>query len=199
MVMEHFWQNIPNYFTSPDSYTWMATAAAERGWNTIVIVGVYKGACAAYMAVELDHLGCDPKCKIDLVDHFENSSQQETESNLAPVAHRIGKIHRCLSWDGASFYADNSVDCVYIDAGHDYASVSRDIDAWGPKVRPGGVIGGHDYREYSHGGTVFGVIQAVKERGLDKREGFRIWPGIDYGGDSGMVGEKWPTWIVDKW
>jgi len=36
-------------------------------------------------------------------------------------------------------------DFVYIDAAHDYASVSADIQAWLPLVKVGGIIAGHDY------------------------------------------------------
>jgi glycosyltransferase involved in cell wall biosynthesis len=33
----------------------------------------------------------------------------------------------------------------YIDADHRYESVVSDIQAWWPKVRPGGILSGHDY------------------------------------------------------
>jgi len=42
-------------------------------------------------------------------------------------------------------FADGSLDLVYIDAAHDYASVRADTDAWWSKVKGGGVLSGHDY------------------------------------------------------
>jgi hypothetical protein len=36
-------------------------------------------------------------------------------------------------------------DLVFIDANHEYMHVKRDILAWLPKVRPGGLLAGHDY------------------------------------------------------
>ena len=42
-------------------------------------------------------------------------------------------------------FADASVDWVHLDARHDYASVKADIQAWLPKVRPGGWLSGDDY------------------------------------------------------
>ena len=37
------------------------------------------------------------------------------------------------------------VDMVFVDGGHDYESVRLDIEAWVPKVRPGGIVAFHDY------------------------------------------------------
>jgi predicted O-methyltransferase YrrM len=47
--------------------------------------------------------------------------------------------------DAARHFADESLDFVYIDACHLYAAVQADIDAWLPKIKPGGAIGGHDF------------------------------------------------------
>ena len=45
---------------------------------------------------------------------------------------------------------DDSLDLVFIDADHTAAWVQKDLDAWVPKVRPGGVIAGHDYGSHTH-------------------------------------------------
>ena len=55
-------------------------------------------------------------------------------------------------------FSNASVDFVYIDADHRYSAVKADILAWLPKVKPGGWIGGHDYRW-----RFKGVIRAVDE------------------------------------
>lgn len=36
-------------------------------------------------------------------------------------------------------------DLVFIDGPHTYANVRQDILAWQPKVRPGGIVSGHDF------------------------------------------------------
>lgn len=58
----------------------------------------------------------------------------------------------------ANQFSDNSVDFVYIDAKHDYNSVSEDITAWFPKVKFGGIIGGHDFDSAEDN---YGVMRAV--------------------------------------
>lgn len=44
-------------------------------------------------------------------------------------------------------FSDASVDWVHLDARHDYSSVKADIQAWLPKVKPGGWLSGDDYDE----------------------------------------------------
>lgn len=47
--------------------------------------------------------------------------------------------------EAAKLVADGSLDFVFIDADHSYEGCKRDIEAWFPKVRSGGMVAGHDY------------------------------------------------------
>ena len=40
---------------------------------------------------------------------------------------------------------DASVDVVYFDADHSRQGLARDLAAWSPKVKPGGLLCGHDF------------------------------------------------------
>ena len=65
-----------------------------------------------------------------------------------------------------SRFEDNYFDFVYIDADHTEEAVYTDLNAWWSKVRPGGVLSGHDYCEMvlkyeNSNNVVFGVIPAV--------------------------------------
>lgn len=66
-------------------------------------------------------------------------------------------ILRDTSLNAAPKVPDN-IDLVFIDASHDYKSVKEDILTWKDKVRPGGLLSGHDYDP-----KFPGVIQAVDE------------------------------------
>jgi hypothetical protein len=59
----------------------------------------------------------------------------------------------------ADFFADGSLAWVHIDARHEYESVVADIQAWAPKVMPGGWLSGDDY----HPDWWPGVVRAVSE------------------------------------
>jgi hypothetical protein len=53
--------------------------------------------------------------------------------------------------------ADKTLDFVYIDSIHSFRHVCRDIDLWLPKIRPNGLIGGHDYASKEWPGVVRAV------------------------------------------
>jgi hypothetical protein len=58
----------------------------------------------------------------------------------------------------AEGFPDKYFDFVYIDACHEYEQALADIRAWMPKIRPNGVLAGHDYHP-----DYLGVIKAVQE------------------------------------
>jgi hypothetical protein len=49
------------------------------------------------------------------------------------------------SVDAAATFKDAYLSFAFIDANHLYEGISADIKAWAPKVRPGGILAGHDY------------------------------------------------------
>lgn len=55
------------------------------------------------------------------------------------------RVLRLESAVAASLFKDKHFDFVYLDASHFYEDVKRDLEIWIPKVRDGGMIGGHDY------------------------------------------------------
>jgi len=154
--MEHFYKNLgENWFTYPNLYSYMVEKFPTN--SHFVEVGVWKGMSAAYMAVEIINSG--KNIKFDCIDNWEFVKDLQDDipqelfgediyetflKNIEPVKDKITPI-KSLSWDGAKYYEDNSLDFVFIDAAHDYESVKKDINAWFSKVKKGGAIGGHDY------------------------------------------------------
>lgn len=153
--MEHFYKNVnsEDWFGYEDLYSKIVSKFDDN--SHFVEVGVWKGMSACYMAVEIINSG--KNIKFDCVDTWEfvdssteisvnqfNDLFEIFKTNIEPVKDKIG-IVKSLSWDGAKNYEDNTLDFVFIDAGHDYDSVTKDLNAWYPKVKNGGIIAGHDY------------------------------------------------------
>ena len=67
--------------------------------------------------------------------------------------------YKQCSWEGAENFEDESIDFCFIDAGHAYEEVIKDINAYLPKMKKTGIIAGHDY----HNKIETGVRKAVDE------------------------------------
>jgi len=49
--------------------------------------------------------------------------------------------------NASKFFGTESIDFCYIDGDHSLGGIYNDIIAWTPKVKIGGIIGGHDYKD----------------------------------------------------
>lgn len=147
--MEHFYQNLPGWCDFADLYA-ERVAALPDGAH-IVELGVWAGQSTACMAVEIANSG--KVIRFDVVDHFQGSPESDMrmdnqrevfEKNIAPVRHLVRNIHQMKTWAAAGHYLDESLDFVFVDAGHTTETVLKDLDAWWPKIKPGGMLAGHD-------------------------------------------------------
>lgn len=157
--MEHFFQNIQGFSDGiPQVYRDIVTQADDD--SHFVEVGSWKGTSAAFMAVEIVNSG--KRIKFDCVDTWEGSEEHQEGGGFFDPLVKEGKLYehfidnmkpvegyytpvRKPSVEAAGLYEDGSLDFVFIDAAHDYDNVKADIAAWFPKVREGGLLGGHDW------------------------------------------------------
>jgi len=87
---------------------------------------------------------------------------QDTVHRMEPFGERAS-ILRMDSVEAAGRFESRSLDFVYIDANHAYPFVKRDLEAWYPKVKVGGIFAGHDYMDGQGHTDNFGVKTAVDE------------------------------------
>jgi len=153
--MDHYFDQIEGWFKFRQAYR-DAVANAQDG-ALFCEVGSWKGRSAAFMGVEIANSG--KAITLYCVDHWKGSDEPEHKAdpdrkrlftvfkdNIAPLikAHVQIKPVRSDSAQASHLFEDESVDFVWIDAGHDYDSVLEDIEAWWPKVKQGGTMGGDD-------------------------------------------------------
>jgi len=169
--MEHIYQNIDGWFTFPNLYKEMVQKFDNA---TFVEVGTWKGKSAAFMAVEIAN--SNKNIKFYCVDTWKGSEEHQQElyikkdklykhflNNIELVKEYIIPIKK-YSLTAVKQFQDENLDFVFIDASHDYNNVLADLNAWYPKVKPGGVLAGHDYHN-----DWPGVIQAVNEFVYNKK------------------------------
>lgn len=145
----------------------VARARAE-GWQRGAELGVGSGMLFGRLLNEC------PGLFLLGVDTFLKPDRASRVAAIASGFRGRCRLHHCTTVEGAGRVEDESLDFVFIDAGHSYSAVRADIDAWWPKVKRGGWFGGHDYHELHPG-----VIKAVTERFSDNRglvlEPFAVW------------------------
>ena len=100
---------------------------------------------------------------------------EEARRNVARFGTKAVLVRKS-SVEAAAQFEDASIDFVYLDARHTYDAVMEDLEAWWPKVRPGGIVAGEDY--------------------MDAEEVWRMtatcdWEGIGGGGFPWVGCDKW--------
>jgi SAM-dependent methyltransferase len=72
------------------------------------------------------------------------------------------RVHRQYSYKAAAGFADGYFDFVYLDGDHHYEFVLRDLEAFAAKLKPGGLLFGHDFFENAFARDEhYGVVEAV--------------------------------------
>jgi len=84
----------------------------------------------------------------------QNKILSQAKKRLIGYGSRANWIRKS-SVEAAKGVEDSSLDFVFIDGEHTEAACTDDIYAWYTKVRPGGILSGHDY-------SMEGVSKAVK-------------------------------------
>lgn len=73
-------------------------------------------------------------------------------------------INRSLSHEAVHDFPDNYFDWIYIDTTHKYLQTKLELELYAQKIKPGGIIAGHDYCMGNWEKSFkYGVIEAVHE------------------------------------
>ena len=100
--------------------------------------------------------------------HMSSAEQQahyETAVKVTQFAENRRTVHRLDSLQAADLIENASLDFAVLDGDHTYEACAADMDAWSAKVKPGGLLCGHDYYNNppSEDTWATGVKKAVDE------------------------------------
>lgn len=117
------------------------------------------------------HMQCRHRAEARLSgDDVWCSKTVEEDPTVHHLCHRNRFLIALPSVQAAGLFQDHSVDVVYLDAMHHYLAVWEDILVWWPKVKPCGLLAGHDFllrTIHAHNphsyDTIFTVKPAVQE------------------------------------
>lgn len=184
-IIEHYYQddNIfgENWFGYPNLYK--SVVKKFPSGSKFVEVGCWRGRSSSFLAVEI----ANSEKQIDFycVDTWEGSVEHKNQDlselydtfieNMKPVEKYYFPL-KISSLEASKKFKDCSLDFVFLDGSHEYEDVKLDIEHWLPKVKPGGILSGHDY--YVDGYDYFpGVKRAVNEilSDFDTKEGCWIY------------------------
>lgn len=167
--MEHNYKEIEGWFNMENQYLELLENTPEGG--IFVELGAYKGKSTSFIVTEMINRNRD--IQFYTVDTFQGDSgstdskeieaykQVDTSKMLDEFTkntkHLPEKLNVLINNSDlcAKMFEDNSVDTIFIDAGHSYEAVIKDIAAWLPKMKDGSIMAGHDYNSWA------GVKEAV--------------------------------------
>lgn len=199
-MVEHYWHMLPGPIWFSGTRIYAEQVKRAKAGAVFVELGAWKGRSTVFMGVEIANSGKD--IKFYSIDHWHGSLEEIDHREDEDV--RLGQLYevylenirrvkdyvhpiRSDTAEAAQQFDDQSVDFVYVDAGHTYRAVTRDIAAWWPKVRLGGVLAGDDW---CFDRDEFGVRRAIAE--------FFTARGIEVFIQPGEPNPEWQQWIILK-
>lgn len=170
-------------------------------------LGFKRGAEIGVLAGEYSEILCKNNAGLELfgVDPYKAYSQHRSQKQLdrfkeeARTRLEIYKNYNFIeksSMEAVKGFENEELDFVYIDGDHDFLHVTEDITFWSEKVRPGGIVSGHDYirrRDPTNHRVVEAILPYVKDN--------KIFPWFVLGLNAkipGMIRERHRSWMWVK-
>lgn len=161
-------------------YELIYKAMVERfpSGSVFLEIGSFCGKSGCYMSTEIYNSGKDIKWHMvdswaydgELSADYEingekkvkgmNAQQAKNSANKAVEEFKnFTTIHPQPSEVTCDKFENKTLDFVWVDGNHSYAQCKLDIESWLPKMKPNGIIAGHDY----HDGHLGSVVKAVRD------------------------------------
>jgi polyhydroxybutyrate depolymerase len=173
-------------FFSEDEGRWYTRFARGLRGGVFVEIGSWKGRSTSFVGPVCNANGTRLVC----VDHWRGSNDMLAERYAATLAiedveqtfranmRALGievEVLRESSAEAAVRFAHGTVDRVFLDGSHDGQSVAEDLLLWSDRLKPDGVLAGHDYDD-KHGELRAAIDAFTRRRSLAVKRGPRsIW------------------------
>lgn len=144
----------------------LAQVFGELGFGRGAEIGVERGLYTEILC------RTNPEAMIYAIDPWtpykgyrDHVSQRKLNGFYQETLERV-KSYNCtiikmFSEAAALSFEDESLDFVYIDANHEFVHVVADLGYWVKKVKPGGIVAGHDFKRDKKPGNLFHVKPAL--------------------------------------
>lgn len=128
--------------------------------------------------------GIDPYCDEgwDMHEFFDVNEEyggfdglyEEVSDMLSVYGNRVELIRK-TSVDAAPDFEDECLDFVFIDASHEYENCFNDISFWHHRVRKGGYVMGHDWKQPQCPGVEKAVAEHYGGKVIGINEPVHVW------------------------
>lgn len=178
----------------------------ELGFKIGVEVGVAAGEYSETLCranPQMKVYGVDPYIPLSGYRDYSRPStfekfRAEAKARLAPYNNY--EFMYKTSMEGVKEFEDDSLDFVYIDANHEEPFITEDITKWYERVRPGGIIAGHDYSLHKTRDDMsphHQVRNAV--RAYTAKNGIKVWFVLgSIGFKKGLIRDNPRSWMWIK-
>jgi cephalosporin hydroxylase len=175
---------VPNWFDYSYLYERLVEEAPPNSW--LVEIGVFHGASLRHLAHHAK--AADKNLTVVGIDWGRGSGEHASHMEGLPGKNLAGKMMETIITAGvaddctiilapsvkaAKFIPDGACHMVFIDGDHSMLGAMADIKAYLPKVRPGGVMAGHDY--FTFGGVRTAVHQVFGDKDWMARDSNSCW------------------------
>tara|TARA_Y100000004_G_scaffold173586_2_gene211595 strand:+ start:4216 stop:5001 length:786 start_codon:yes stop_codon:yes gene_type:complete len=150
------YEEITGWFSFGKFYDWSIENYFKEGMH-VVEIGAFQGKSTCYLAQGIKKK-FGPNIKLDVVDTWYGSKEPHMRKyndnwlydtfNKNMMDAGVSDIVNPVRGDSHQVhnqYEDNSLDWIFLDAGHTFEDVYFDLMGWWPKLKVGGVIAGDDY------------------------------------------------------
>jgi len=147
----------------------LAEFFAAQGFTHGAEIGVAYGEYSEILCQTIPGLrllAVDPWMRYSRSGRQAQSDEMWTAAHQRLVPYDVTFLRK-RSVEAAADVPDASLDFVYIDGLHDFDPVMLDLIHWCRKVRPGGMVAGHDFYNFYNGGVVDAVYAYTRSHHID--------------------------------